>query len=189
MRIKKLHFYIFKEVLNPFLGGVVFFAFVFLLFQMLRMAEELIVNNAPLGLVMKLLWTLILNFLPLGLPLAFLLGVLFAFSRLSGDSEIVAMKTGGMSLFSISKSVFGIAILVSILSLLLNLNWAPWSEVAMRQTLMKIGNRKFMSSVNEGTFSSGFFNLIMFTERVNHRIGKMEKVFIYDKHYIVNSNI
>ena len=181
MRIKKLQIYIFKEVLSPFLGGIIFFAFVFLLFQMLRLAEELIVNNAPLGMVMKLLWSLILNFLPLGLPLAFLLGVLFAFSRLSGDSEIVAMKSGGMSLTAISKPVFGIAILVSMLSLLLNLNWAPWSEVAMRQTLMKIGNRKFMSSINEGTFSSGFFNLIMFTEHVNHRIGKMEKVFIYDE--------
>ena len=181
MRIKKIQLYVFKEVLSPFLGGVFFFAFVFLLFQMLRLAEELIVNNAPFSLVMKLLWTLIVNFLPLGLPLAFLLGVLFAFARLSGDSEIVAMKAGGMSLSSISKPVFALAGLVSLLSLLLNLNWAPWSEVTSRQVLMKIGNRKFMSAINEGTFSSGFFNLILFTERVNHRIGKLEKVFIYDE--------
>jgi lipopolysaccharide export system permease protein len=181
MRIKKIQLYVFKEVLNPFLGGVFFFAFVFLLFQMLRLAEELIVNNAPMNLVLKLLGTLILNFLPLGLPLAFLLGVLFAFSRLSGDSEIVAMKAGGMSLSSISKPVFALAGVVSLLSLFLNLNWAPWSEVASRQILMKIGNRKFMSSISEGTFSSGFFNLILFTERVNHRIGKMEKVFIFDE--------
>lgn len=181
MHIKKLQVYIFKEVLNPFLGGVFFFAFVFLLFQMLRLAEELIVNNAPFGMVMKLLWTLIVNFLPLGLPLAFLLGVLFAFSRLSGDSEVVAMKSGGMSLTSISKPVFALAAIVSCLSLFLNLDWTPWSEVASRQVLMKIGNRKFLSSINEGTFSSSFFNLVMFTERVNHRIGKLEKVFIYDE--------
>ena len=181
MRIKRLHLYIFREVLSPFLGGVAFFAFVFLLFQMLRLAEELIVNNAPLSLVMKLLWTLIVNFLPLGMPLAFLLGVLFAFARLSGDSEVVAMKAGGMSLTSISMPVFALAAVVSMLSLTLNLNWAPWSEVAMRTTLMKIENRKFVSSINEGTFNSNFFNLIMFTEKVNHRIGKMEKVFIYDE--------
>lgn len=181
MRIKRIQLYVFKEVLNPFLGGVFFFAFVFLLFQILRLAEELIVNNAPFHLVMKLLGTLIINFLPLGLPMAFLIGVLFAFSRLSGDSEIVAMKTGGMSLTSISKPVFGLSAAVALLSLFLNLNWAPWSEVASRQVLMKIGNRKFMSSINEGTFSSGFFNLILFTEKVNHRIGKLEKVFIFDE--------
>jgi lipopolysaccharide export system permease protein len=130
---------------------------------------------------MKLLWTLTVNFLPLGLPLAFLLGILFAFSRLSGDSEIVAMKSGGMSLSSISKPVFALSILVSILSFLLNMNWTPWSEIASRQTLAKIGNRRFISAINEGTFSSSFFNLVMFTERVNNRIGKLEKVFIFDE--------
>jgi LPS export ABC transporter permease LptF len=181
MRTRKIDFYIFKEVLNPFLGGVFFFAFVFLLFQMLRLAEELIVNNAPFSLVMKLLWTLIVNFLPLGLPISFLVGVLFAFSRLSGDSELVAMKAGGMSLTRISIPVFSLALIVSLLSLFLNLNWAPWSEVAMRNTLLKIGNRKFASSIAEGTFSSGFFGLLLYTEKANNRAGKMEKVFIYDE--------
>ena len=181
MRIRKIDLYIFREVLNPFLGGIFFFSFVFLLFQMLRLAEELIVNNAPLGLVLKLLGTLVLNFLPLGLPMAFLIGVLFAFSRLSGDSEVVAMKAGGMSLWRISAPVFTLSFIVAGLSLLLNLNWAPWSEVAMRNTLIKIGNRKFASAINEGTFSSGFFNLLLYTEKANNRAGKMEKVFIYDE--------
>lgn len=181
MRTRKLDFYIFKEVLSPFLGGVFFFAFVFLLFQMLRLAEMLIVNNAPLSLVLKLVWTLIVNFLPLGLPISFLVGVLFGFSRLSGDSELVAMKAGGMSLTRISIPVFVLAIGVAAVSLLLNLNWAPWSEVAMRNTMLKIGNRKFASSINEGTFTSGFFNLLLYTEKANNRSGKMEKVFIYDE--------
>ena len=181
MRIRKIDRYLFREALSPFLAGVFFFAFVFLLFQMLRLAEELIVNNAPFSLVLKLLWTLMVNFLPLGLPIAFLVGVLFAFSRLSGDSELVAMKAGGMSLWTISRPVFFLSGLVAVLSLLLNLNWAPWSEVAMRNTLIKIGNRRFASAINEGTFTTGFFNLLLFTEKVNHRAGRMEKVFIYDE--------
>lgn len=178
---RRIDRYIFTEVLSPFLAGTFFFAFVFLLFQMLRMAEELIVNNAPFGLTLKLLWTLIVNFLPLGLPIAFLVGVLFAFSRFSGDSELVAMKASGMSLWSISKAAFFLSSLVAVISLLLNLNWAPWSEVAMRNTLIKIGNRRFASAINEGTFTTGFFNLLLYTEKVNHRAGRMEKVFIYDE--------
>ena len=181
MRTRKIDFYVFREVLTPFLGGVFFFAFVFLLFQMLRLAEELIVNNAPFGLILKLLWSLIVNFLPLGIPIAFLVGVLFAFSRLSGDSELVAMKAGGMSLARISVPVFALSFGVAIISLFLNLNWAPWSEVSMRNTLLKVANRRFASSINEGTFSSGFFGLLLYTEKVNNRAGKMEKVFIYDE--------
>ena len=180
MRIRKIDLYVFREVLTPFLGGVIFFSFVFLLFQMLRLAEELIVNNAPFGLVMKLLWALVVNFLPLGLPVAFLVGVLMAFSRFSGDSEIVAMKSGGMGLFRIAAPVIALSLGVAVLSLFLNLNWAPWSEVSMRNTLIKIGNRKFASSIHEGTFTSGFFKLLLYTEKSNNRAGKMEKVFLYD---------
>jgi lipopolysaccharide export system permease protein len=181
MRIRRIDTYVFTEVLSPFLGGVFFFSFVFLLFQMLRLAEELIVNNAPFGLVMKLLWTLMVNFLPLGLPMAFLVGVLFAFSRMSGDSEVVAMKAGGLGLWRISIPVFSLSAGVAILSFLLNVNWAPWSEVAMRNTLIKIGNRKFASAIHEGTFTSGFFNLLLYAEKANNRAGKMEKVFIFDE--------
>lgn len=181
MRIRKIDLYILREVLNPFLAGTLFFAFVFLLFQMLRVAEELIVNNAPFSLTMKLLWVLTVNFLPLGLPISFLMGVLFAFSRFSNDSEIVAMKASGMGLIRISIPVFLLAIGVSVLSLFLNLNWAPWSEVASRNTMLKIGNSRFASSINEGTFTTGFFNLLLFTEKVNKRTGRMEKVFMYDE--------
>ncbi len=181
MRIKKIDRYIFTEVLSPFLAGVFFFLFVFLLFQMLRVAEELIVNNAPFSLVVKLLWALLVNFLPLGIPIAFLMGVLFAFSRLSGDSEIVAMKASGMSLLSISRPVIFLSFLVAGVSLLLTLNWAPWSESAMRNVMLKIGSRRFASAINEGTFTKGFFNLLIFAEKVNNRAGRMEKVFIYDE--------
>ena len=181
LRIRKIDRYVFTETLSPFLAGIFFFAFVFILFQMLRMAEELIVNNAPLSLTLKLLWTLIVNFLPLGIPVSFLVGVLFAFSRLSGDSEIVAMKAGGMSMIQIARPVFLLSFIVSIVALFLTLNWAPWSEVASRNTLLKIGNRRFASAINEGTFTTGFFNLLLFTERVNNRAGRMENVFIYDE--------
>ena len=179
--IRIIDLYVFKEVLNPFLAGILFFAFVFLLFQILRMAEELIVNNAPLSLVLRLLWATIVSFLPLGVPISFLVGVLFAFSRLSGDSELVAMKASGMSLVVISRPVFVLAGLVSLVSLFLALEWAPWSEVTVRNTILKIGNRKFASSINEGTFSSGFFNMLIYTEKANNRAGRMEKVFIYDE--------
>ncbi len=181
MRISKIDRYVFSEVLQPFLGGTVFFAFVFLLFQMLRVAEELIVNNAPFSLTLRLLWTLVVNFMPLGIPMAFLVGVLVAFSRLSGDSEIVAMKAGGMSLPRIAAPVVLLAGMVAAVSFLLNLDWAPWSERASRQLLMKIGSRRFTSSISEGTFSSGFFNLLLYTEKANNRAGRMEKVFIFDE--------
>jgi LPS export ABC transporter permease LptF len=181
MRIKKIDIYIFTEVFTPFLGAVVFFAFVFLMFQVLRLAEFLIIHGVPVSQLSKLVFCLIVNFLPLGLTVAFLVGVLVAFSRFSGDSELVAMKASGMSMPRISIPVFGLSLIVALISFFLNMNWAPWSEISMRNILLKIGNTKFSNSIQEGTFSTGFFNLLLFTEKANNRAGKMEKVFIYDE--------
>lgn len=84
MLIKKIDKYIFKEVMSPFFGGIIFFTFVFLMFQVLRLAEFLIVHSVPSGQLLKLVFSLIVNFMPLGLPVAFLVGVLVAFARFSG---------------------------------------------------------------------------------------------------------
>ena len=181
MRIKKIDRYIFTEVLNPFLGGVIFFAFVFLMFQVLKLSEFLIIHGVGSSQILKLVSLLIISFLPIGLPIAFLLGVLVAFSRFSSDSELVAMKAGGMSLNRIAVPVFAISLLVAGFSLLLNLNWAPYSEIAVRNLYLKIGNTKFTNAIQEGTFSTGFFNLLLYAEKANNRAGKMERVFIYDE--------
>lgn len=181
MRIRKIDRYIFKEVMSPFLGGMFFLSFIFLMFQFLKMAEFFILHGVPIGTLMKVMGYLVITFLPLGLPIAMLLGVLIAFGRFSSDSEIVAMKASGMSLWRISVPVFVFSGGVAIFALLLNMNWAPWAETSMRKQLIKIGNSKFSSAIQAGTFTTGFLNLLLYTEKTNNRAGKMEKVFIYDE--------
>src|SRR3954471_4886646 len=84
--MKKIDSYVLTEVIGPFLGGVAFLSFIFLMFQALRLADEFIRRGAPWALVAKLTGLLVLSVLPFVLPLAFLLGVLVAFGRLSADS-------------------------------------------------------------------------------------------------------
>lgn len=173
--------YVFMEVLLPFLGGVLFFAFIFLMFQMLRLSEFFIVNGVSLTQLGKIVGYMLVSFLPLGLPISFLVAILTAFGRFSSDSEMVAMKASGLSLLRISAPVQVLAVFVAILSLLLNMNWAPNAELSLRKLMIKIGNAKFSTSIQEGTFTSGFMNMLLFTERANNRAGKMENVFIFDE--------
>ncbi len=180
-RVRRIDRYVFKEVLSPFVGGVAFIAFVFLMFQILRLAEFFIVNGAPLSQLIPLMGFLSMSFLPLGLPIAFLTGILIAFGRFSTDSEIVAMKATGMSLPRIAAPVMVLAMGVAMLSLMLNLEWVPYAETSARRILLKIGNSKLASSFQEGTFSRGLGSLLMFAEKVNNKTGRMERVFIFDE--------
>lgn len=178
---KKLDLYILTEVAGPFVGGMLFFSFVFLMFQLLRLAEFFIVHGVSLPTLAKMAGLLILSFLPMALPVAFLVAVLMSFGRLSSDSELVAMKASGISLFRMALPVCFFATFAIALSLALNLQWVPNGERAFKDLLIRISNTKAVSSVKEGTFTSGFFDLLIFAEKVDSKSNQMQKVFIYDE--------
>lgn len=177
----RLDLYILSEVLTPFFGGIVFFLFIFLMFQALRLAEFFIVHGVALVLLGKLTSLMIMSFLPTALPVAFLIAVLVGFGRLSADSELVAMKATGFSLGRMSTPVLALAVVVVSLSIAMNLDWVPWSQRTFKKTLIKVSNTKVVSSIHEGTFTSGFFDLLIFADHVDSKTNRLQHVFLYDE--------
>jgi len=158
----KLDRYVVEEVAGPFIGGVVFFSFIFLMFQTLRLAEALIEHSVPWIVLGKLVWLMIISFLPLAIPLAFLIGLLVAFGRLSSDSELVAMKANGLSIHRLALPAYGVSLIVALLSLGLNLEWVPQAKFDLKSTIIQLTNTKPISTIKQGTFTSGFFDLLLY---------------------------
>jgi len=181
LRPKIIDRYIFSEIVLPLLGGMAFFCFVFLMFQILRLAEFFIVHGVPFFSLLKLTTLLSLSFLPFALPISFLIGLLLAFGRLSTDSELIALKAGGYSLKRLLRAPVLIGLLVSALSLLLNLQWVPQAEKELKLQLAEIGNTRIVSAIRAGTFTSGFFDLLVYADKVSKRGNSMEGVFIFDE--------
>lgn len=177
----RLDFYILAEVVGPFLGGIFFFIFIFLMFQALRLADFFIVHGVPGRLLLKMVGLMALAFMPTSLPVAFLISVLVAFGRLSSDSELVAMKANGLSMYRLAAPVLAFGALVSCFSLALNLEICPWGDRLFKTTLIRVGNTQVVSSIREGTFTSGFFDLLIFADHVDQKNGHMRRVFIYDE--------
>ncbi|MCM2323717.1 MAG: LptF/LptG family permease [Oligoflexia bacterium] len=178
---RKFDGYILGDVIGPFLGGVVFFLFLFLMFRTLVLAEMLIVHGASAATLARMTGLMALQFLPMVLPVAFLIAVLVGFGRLSADSELVAMKASGVSIWRMSVPVLAFSLVVVSFSLGLNMEWSPWSESASKNLLIRLSNTKVASSIKEGTFTSGFFDLLIYAEKVDSRNNRMKRVFIYDE--------
>jgi lipopolysaccharide export system permease protein len=177
----KLDLYILSEVVPPFIGGIVFFLFIFLMFQVLRLADFFIVHGVSGWTLIKLTSLLTVSFLPIALPVAFLIAVLMAFGRLSSDSELVAMKATGFSLVRLSVPVFLLSLVVFVVSAGLNLEWVPWTLRNYKKNLIKVSNTKVVSSIREGTFTTGFFDMLIFADKVDSRTNQLKHVFIYDE--------
>jgi lipopolysaccharide export system permease protein len=151
------------------------------MFQILRLADLFITQHAPGILVAKMAGMMVVQALPVAMPMAFLMGVIMAFGRLSNDSEFIALKACGLSLPRITAPIFIGAFVVSLLSLAVNLDWAPWAERNTHATVIKVGETTAVSSIHEGTFTTGFFGILIYAEKVEKKTGELLKVFIYDE--------
>ncbi len=100
--MKTVNKYIYKELIAPFLFGVAAFTGIFvgtdLIFEMTEYYTEWGVEVLTL---IRLFFLSLPEIIVLTFPMASLLGTIMAYNRLSGDSEITAMRAGGISILSL----------------------------------------------------------------------------------------
>lgn len=173
--------YIFFELLPVFLLSTFGFVFVILMFQGLRFTELTLIHGVPLMVLGQMLGFMILSFLPVLLPMSLLLSVLITYGRLSSDSEIIAMRALGMSVFKIALPGLFLGFIVMLLSLQTSLNLAPWGNRQFEITLGQVASTKASISLKAETFNEGFYDLVLYAKKVNETTGELEKVFIFDE--------
>jgi lipopolysaccharide export system permease protein len=109
--------YLVGQLGGPFLFGLSAFTLIFVATQILAIGRLVTDEHAPLiAAIQYFLWDMP-QFLLLVIPMAMLLGVLLAMQRLSGESEITAMKAGGISLYRIVVPLAALGMIVSVIAL------------------------------------------------------------------------
>src|SRR6266542_6099244 len=87
--VRLLDRYVIREILPPFVIALLVFTFILIIPFILDMAEQLIAKGVPWPTLLRLTATLVPQALGLTIPMAFLIAILVALGRLSGDREIV----------------------------------------------------------------------------------------------------
>ncbi len=181
IRPKKLDLYILEEVLIVFAGSCAFTLFILLMFQALRLAEFFIIHGTSLIVLSKLTFYLMISFLPTVVPISYLIAILIGIGRLSSDSELIAIKANGVSLFRLTVPLLIVSIGIILLTIQLNTEWVPQSASEFKKIQNKLGNTKVASVINPGTFNSGFFDLLLFADKVDAQNNQLLRVFIFDE--------
>lgn len=110
--MRRLDALIVKELFGPWAFGVAIFTVLIMAGTYLFKITEYIVGGAGASLVVELSLLLLPGIMAKTFPMAMLLAALLAFGRLSGDSEIVAMRATGASLprMMLPVGLFGVAV-------------------------------------------------------------------------------
>ena len=119
MHLRLLDKYVLKELLYPFIFGVASFSSIFIASSLLfKIVQYITTYGAPISTVGRLFLYSLPEIVNYTFPMAVLLAALMAFGKLSGNSEIVAMKSGGISYYRIVAPVIVVGFVVSIFSVI-----------------------------------------------------------------------
>ena len=175
-----LYRYLAKEILAPFLLGFVVFTSVLLMGRMLKLAEMVVSNGVPITDILLLVYYLLPYFAVITIPMSLLLAVMLAFSRLSADSEIVAIKASGVSIYRMLPPILTIAVLAYLLSAFLTVYALPKGNIAFKELLYHIVQGRLNLNLKEQVFNDAVPGMVIYVDR-NSSDGKLTGIIIQDQ--------
>jgi lipopolysaccharide export system permease protein len=173
--------YIFFEMLPTLLLGIVVFLLILLMFQALRLTEFILVHGVSLKTVGLITTYLSISFLPVIIPMSLLFAVLLTYGRLSADAEIMALKSLGLNMIHLGLPALALGALMTFASSQVSFYLAPWGNRQFEVLIHELGRLKAGATIREGVFSEGFFDMVVYANRVDSKEGQLQKVFIYDE--------
>ena len=154
--------YTLREVLPPFALALTVFTFMLMMQTIDRDAEALLGKGVSFPVVARMLMLLVPSALAVTIPMGFLLGLLVAFGRLSGDSEWVALQACGVTLLRMLRPVMGLAVLCWAATTWVLMDGVPRSNQAFREMEYGVLAAKAESEVKPRVFFEYLPNLVLF---------------------------
>jgi len=167
-------------MIPTFIVGIITFVSVLLMFQMLKLTDYLLQHDVSIRTMIHLISYMSISFLPALLPMSLIFAIVLTYNRLSADSEIIAFKSLGLSMWPLIAPALTLGVSVAILSAYTTFKIGPWGNRQYELMIFDISNSKVISAIKEGTFTD-FFNLVVYTNKINKITDELENVFILDE--------
>lgn len=180
-RLKILNWYVFRELLGPFLISVLTFSMFMLMGRALKLSDLLVNRGMGFFDVLQLITYIYIPFLGYIIPMALLLTILLGLGRLSSDNEIVAMKSSGISLFQLVLPVSLFSLIALFITTFLTLYANPWGFKSLKNFAVKALHSLSEVGIQEKVFYDEFKGMLIYVDKSEGQGGVMEGIFIADK--------
>ena len=186
--MKILTRYILLECLVFF--GISLFAFtgILLTVQMLRFSDLIINRGVQIGQIATVFLAIAPTFMELAVPMAALIGVMLAFARLSGDSEIVVLRASGVSLYQLLRPVLLLAAALGAIAMEVSTELKPWGHRTLSLALFEIAKSRSTAGLEEGIFNK-LGDLTLYGQSVDYNTGELKGVMVDDRRNAENREI
>jgi lipopolysaccharide export system permease protein len=176
-----LNRYIFGQLFAPFIITLIFFTFVFLMAQMLKITNLIVNYSVDLISILNILVLSTPFFFMFVIPMSVMMAILLTFLRMSSDNEILAMKTSGINLYRLLPPVFTFCLGGYLLTFYMSAYGAPNAEQAIRNITFKILSQNLDIGLKARTFNDNFKDVMLYINDIDMKNKLLIDIFIEDK--------
>ncbi|MBP9887291.1 MAG: LptF/LptG family permease [Leptospiraceae bacterium] len=194
-RIPILNWYIMAEIVGPFLVALAFFTIIYMSMALQKMVGLFVGKGVDFFRLLDYFGYLLGNTLPSTIPMACLMSGIMAAGRLSGDSEITAMRSAGVSFSRIYANFLIFGFISALVVGYLNFYLAPENTRKMNEFNNWIAAYNPMLAVTPGQFSGDQTQELfqkkgrtLYTEGMNRETGELSGIQIREWEIYMEGN-
>lgn len=173
--------YLASHFIPPFVVGFIFFVAFLITFYMFRIISLIVNKDVEVSVILGLVSNLSVSFFPLATPLAVFFATIYTLNKLSEDSEIIAMRSFGITKARIYMPFFVTSLLIATTVYSLNSVYIPKASGNFKNTILKLTSTGMLTSIKSGQFFTDIPNVTLFADSVSEDGNSFENVFIHFK--------
>jgi len=180
MRIKKIDGWLFRSFIPPFIVTFMIATFVLLMQILWLYIDDLAGKGLSIFLVVELLAYKCVSLVPLALPLAILISSLMVLGNLAEHYELSSLKSAGIPLLRIMRSILFFGLGAMVLSYLCSNYFIPVANLKFGSRMWDIQRQKPTLSLDAKVFNYDFDGFVIHIGEKGKDGRRIEDVLIYD---------
>lgn len=175
-----LYSYLATEMLAPFFASFLVMNAVFFLVKLIPFLNFVLQLDINITDFFRLLSYMFPGIFLYTIPMSAMLGITIGFSRLSSDSEILAIKAAGVSMYRILPPVIIVSSIISIIAFYFSIALIPASEISMKQLTYQIIKEKVDRGIQEHKFTEALGEIVLHIDDLDEESGEWRNVWVSD---------
>jgi lipopolysaccharide export system permease protein len=176
-----LYTYLISEILGPFFAALLIVNAILFLGKLSSLLDIIFGFGIGLADFARIGLYLLPNLLQFSIPMAATFGVIIAFTRLSGDNEILALKASGCGLSRLVWPVLLVALFAAGFTALDTWLLIPRSNLALKQTFFQLAREKIDRGLRSQEFSDSLDKVVIYVDQVDPASKDWQGVYISDR--------
>lgn len=170
--------YLASSFILPFILSTVFFITFLLIFKLFSLIRIVTNKGVEIWIVFELMGHIALSFIPMAVPLSVLFATMYTLNKMSEDSEIVAMRSFGLTKLQLFTPFLILGLIIAVLVNTMGREMIPYSKTLFKNTIIQLTSKGMVTDIKSGQFFTEIPKVTLFAEEVEDDGNILHEVFI-----------